>query len=74
MNILWLIMGSLLFLVVAMVFFTFCAWVGHLLVRILTLGKVNLDWQHGVEPWLTQEIGFFVLLLIAGLIAAAVQR
>ena len=26
------------------VFLTICGWVGHVVVRILTLGRVKLDW------------------------------
>jgi hypothetical protein len=43
------------------------AWIGHLLVKILTLGKIDLGWRPcDDESVASQWIGFFVLMVIAG--------
>jgi hypothetical protein len=50
-------------------FFTVCGWIGHLVVKLVTLGRVDLDWDSGSESVITAWIGFFFLLLVGGVIA-----
>jgi hypothetical protein len=50
-------------------FFTFlCGAVGHGVVRVLTLGRVKLDWGEGSESHVTEAVGAIFLLLL-GIIA-----
>jgi hypothetical protein len=51
-----------------------CAWFGHLLIKLLTFGRVDLAWKQGSESILTQWIGLFSVLAIGGIIAWVVQR
>jgi len=41
-----------------------CGWVGHIVVRILTLGRVKLDWGAESESNVTEAIGVIFLLMI----------
>ena len=68
------IVGCLMCLIVGNVGFLVCAWFVHVVVRILTLGRVQLDWHKDSECFLTQWIGIFFMLAIAGLIEWAVHR
>jgi hypothetical protein len=34
----------MLHVVIDAVFFTICGWLGHVVVRMLTLGRVKLEW------------------------------
>lgn len=52
------------------VFLSICGWVGHVVVRILTLGRVKLDWGADSESNVTEAIGVIFLLMI-GIIAAS---
>lgn len=54
-------------------FYTVCGWVGHLTVKLLTLGQVDLDYGDTTDGPVAEWIGVFVLLLIA-LGAVAVIR
>ena len=50
-------------------------WIGHFVVKVLTFGRIDLGWRPSdSESEVTTRIGFFVLLLIAGLVAALVHR
>lgn len=50
------------------VFFSICGWVGHVVVRILTLGRVKLDWGAESESNVTEAIGVIFLLMIGILV------
>ena len=52
------------------VFLSICGWVGHVVVRILTLGRVKLDWGADSESNVTEAIGAIFLLMI-GILAAS---
>ncbi len=62
------VVGCLMLLLLGCLFLVF-GWVGHVIVRVLTFGKVQLDWHEGGESYLTQLIGAFIVLAIGGLIA-----
>jgi hypothetical protein len=46
-------------------FFYLCGWVGWGVVKLLTFGRVDLDWGDSAESFLTQVIGFGFLLAVA---------
>ncbi len=50
------------------VFFTICGWVGHVVVRFLTLGRVKLDWGTESESNVAEAIGAIILVVVAILI------
>ena len=50
------------------VFLTICGWVGHVVVRILTLGRVKLDWGTESESSVTEAIGIIFLLMMGILV------
>jgi len=52
------------------VFSSICEWVGYVTIRILTMGRVKLDWGRGTESVMAEAIGIIVLLMI-GIGAAA---
>ena len=56
-------------LIVEILFFGFCGWLGHVAVKIITLGKVDLDYGDSSESVFTEWIGVGVLLAIAMLIS-----
>ena len=45
-------------------FHTVCGWTGNLVVRLCTLGKVNLDWGADSESNVTEAIGMIFLLFL----------
>lgn len=49
-------------------FFSICGWFGHVVVRILTLGRVKLDWGTESESNVAEVIGAIFLLMIGILI------
>jgi hypothetical protein len=55
-------------------FYTVCGWLGHIVVKTVTLGKVNLEWGAGVESVVADWIGLFFVLVVAGLIAWIVNN
>ena len=55
--------------VLEILFFGFCGWLGHVVVKILTFGKVDLDYGDSSESVITEWIGVGVLLAIAMLIS-----
>lgn len=55
--------------VLEILFFGFCGWLGHVAVKILTLGKIDLDYGDSSESVITEWIGVGVLLAIAMLIS-----
>jgi len=60
--------------IVEILFFTVCGWVGHIVVKAVTLGRVDLDWGRGSESVLAEWLGFFFLLFTAGLIAWIIKK
>lgn len=60
--------------IVEYLFFTICGWIGHVVVKALTFGKVDLEWGSGSESVLTEWLGLFFVLVVAGLIAWMVHR
>jgi hypothetical protein len=69
------IVACISLLVLAVGSLTLVPWVGHVVVKILTLGKVDLGWgPSDSESEVTLRIGFFVLLVIAGVTAAVVHN
>lgn len=55
------------------IFLSTCGWVGHVALRILTLGRVKLDWGAESESNVTEAIGAILLLMI-GIFAASFIR
>ena len=55
--------------IVEILFFGFCGWLGHVAVKIVTFGKVDLDYGDSSESVITEWIGVGVLLAIAMLIS-----
>jgi hypothetical protein len=78
MNNIWrivaFVIGCLLLLVVITVPTLVFAWFGHVVIKVVTFGRVDLAWKPGSESILTNWIGFFSLLAISGLIAWVIQR
>jgi len=68
------IVGCLLLLVVITVPTLVFAWFGHVVIKVVTFGRVDLAWKRGSESILTNWIGLFSLLAISGLIACVIQR
>lgn len=56
-----------------LVFEKICGWVGHITVKTLTFGKVDIDWGESSESILAECIGIGVLLGIAALVWAGVR-
>ena len=48
---------------------TVCGWVGYHFVRMVTLGKAELDWGNDSGSLLAEWIGFAVVAFVAGGIA-----
>jgi hypothetical protein len=61
-------------LIVECLFFTVCGWIGHVVVKTISFGKVDLDWGSGSESVLAEWLGFLFVLLVAGFIAWMVHR
>lgn len=55
--------------IVEMIFFSICGWIGHAVVKVLTFGKVDLDYGDSSDSVITQWIGVGVLLAVAMLIS-----
>lgn len=63
-------MKSYLFhFLVEVVFYTVCGWIGSTFVRLLTFGRVDLDWREGSESVLAEWIGLAVLVGVILLVA-----
>jgi hypothetical protein len=52
--------------IIEILFYTVCGWVGRVVVKLLTFGKVDLEWARGSESVLSEWLGFFVVLFAAG--------
>ena len=55
--------------IIEVLFFTVCGFVGHVVVKALTFGKIDLEWGSGSESVLTEWLGFFFILFTAGITA-----
>ena len=55
-------------------FDTVCGWVGHWVVKVVTFGKVELDWGTSSESIVAEYIGAGVLLALVLLISLVVGR
>jgi hypothetical protein len=55
--------------IIECLFFTVCGWIGHIVVKAITFGKVDPEWGVGSESVLTEWVGVFFVLLAAGLFA-----
>jgi hypothetical protein len=55
-------------------FYTVCGWVGHVVVKAITFGRVELDWGTSSESVLTEWIGLVFVLVVVGSIAYLVHR
>jgi hypothetical protein len=49
-------------LIIEILLHTVCGWVGHVTVKAITFGKIDLDWGKSSESILTEAIGAGVLL------------
>jgi hypothetical protein len=49
---------------IEVLFFTCCGWVGYIVVKVITLGKVELEYGDSSESFLTQCIGFIFILAV----------
>ena len=56
-------------LLIEVLFYTVCGWVGHIAVKAVTFGKVDLDWGNSSESVITEYIGAGVLIALAMLIS-----
>ncbi len=45
-------------------FYWVCGWVGHVFVKVITFGKVDLEWGSSSESVITETIGMCALLFI----------
>ena len=55
--------------IIEILFFGFCGWLGHVAVKIFTLGRVSLDYGDNSESVITEWIGVGAFLAIAMLIS-----
>jgi hypothetical protein len=55
-------------------FFTVCGWIGHIVVKTVTLGRVDAPWGSGAESLLTEWVGVVFVLLVAGAIPWLLYR
>jgi len=69
------VVACVVLLVLFVAHMTVLPWVGHIVIKILTFGKIDLGWRpDDVESELAEKIGFFVLLLVAGVVAGVVRK
>jgi hypothetical protein len=74
MSILTFIVACAFLLLIVIASVSVVPWIGHAVVKILTPGRIDLGWHPSDrESEVSTRIGFFVLLIIAGLIAALVH-
>ena len=45
-------------------FYHACGWLGYMVVKTITLGKVDLDWNEGAESIVAGIVGLAVVLFI----------
>ena len=49
--------------IIEWLFFTICGCIGHVVVKAVTFGKVDLDWGSVSEAVLTECLGVFFVML-----------
>jgi len=54
-------------------FDTLCGWVGHVVVKGITFGKIDLEWGSSSESVVAEFIGLGILLGAGALIALVVR-
>ena len=59
--------------IVEILFFGFCGWLGHVTVKIVSLGKIDLDYGDSAESVITEWIGAGVFLAIAMVISFVIN-
>ena len=75
MSLLVFIVACVSILVLVVAYVTVVPWIGHVVVKVITFGKVELGWRPSdLEADVAQIIGFIVLLFVAGLIAALLHK
>jgi hypothetical protein len=53
---------------------TLVPWIGHVIVRLLTLGKIDLGWRPSdPEAEVSQYIGIAALILVVTVISALIH-
>ena len=52
-------------ILVDILFYTCCGWVGHIVIKIITLGKVDLEYGDSSESPIAASIGAAFLIAIA---------
>lgn len=55
--------------IVEIFFEALCGWVGYAVVKVITCGKVELDWTNGGESVVASVFGIVFLLMLLFLIA-----
>ena len=51
--------------IIEVLFRSLCGWVGHAVVKALSVGGIDLEWSDGPESVLAGWLGFFFLLGVA---------
>jgi hypothetical protein len=59
--------------IVEILFFSVCGWIGHIVVKGLTLGKIDLDYGDSSESIITELIGVGILLALAVIISLLIN-
>lgn len=54
---------------IEILFFACCGWVGYIVVKILTFGKVEIDYGRSAESVIAEFIGCGFLLVVSLLVA-----
>lgn len=60
--------------IVECLFFTICGWIGHIVVKAVTLGRIDLDWGSASESIVAEWLGLAIVLLVVGCIAWIVHN
>ena len=55
-------------IIIDLLFYTCCGWVGHIVVKIFTLGKVDLDYGDSSEAPIAAYTGAAFLIAISVLV------
>lgn len=54
-------------------FFTICGWVGHVVIKLLTFGKVDFEWGRESGGALTETIGLLIFVFTTGLVVWVIR-
>jgi hypothetical protein len=75
MSIVIFILACVLLLVMWVASVSVVPWVGHLLVKILTFGRIDLGWrQSDIESEVSYWIGFCAVMAAAGVVSMMVHK